>query len=77
MPVMLKRLAFTGSTLRSRPPEFKAAVAAGVESNVWPHFANGKIKPVTHTTLPMDQAQKAHEMMEASAHRGKIILTMS
>ena len=77
MPVMLKRLAFTGSTLRSRPPAFKAAVATGVETNVWPHFASGTIKPVTHTTLPMDQAQKAHEMMEASAHRGKIILTMS
>lgn len=76
MPVMLKRLAFTGSTLRSRPPEFKAAVAQDVETNVWPHFASCKIKPVTHTTLPMDQAQKAHEMMEASAHRGKIILTM-
>ncbi len=76
MPVMLKRLTFTGSTLRSRPPEFKVAVAAGVETNVWPHFASGKIKPVTHTTLSMEDATKAHEMMEASAHRGKIILTM-
>lgn len=77
MPVMLKRLAFTGSTLRSRPPEFKSAVAAGVETNVWPHFASGTIRPVTHTTLPMADAQKAHEMMEASTHRGKIILTMA
>ena len=76
MPVMLKRLAFTGSTLRSRPPEFKAAVASGVETKVWPHFADGTIKPVTHTTLPMEDATKAHKMMEASAHRGKIILTM-
>ena len=76
MPVMLKRLAFTGSTLRSRPPEFKAAVAKGVETNVCPHFATSKIKPVTHTTLRVEKAQKAHKMMEASAHRGKIILTM-
>ncbi|MDA8585213.1 NAD(P)H-quinone oxidoreductase [Rhodobacteraceae bacterium] len=77
MPIMLKRLTLTGSTLRSRPPEFKAAVAAGVESNVWPLIASGKIKSVTHTTFPMAEATKAHEMMEASAHRGKIILTMA
>lgn len=77
MPVMLKRLVFTGSTLRSRPSAFKAAVAKGVETNVWPHFASGQIKPVTHTTMPMAEASKAHQMMEASAHRGKIILTMT
>ena len=76
MPIMLKRLNFAGSTLRSRPRDFKAAVASDVEARVWPLFASGAIKTVTHTTLPMDQATGAHRLMEASGHRGKIILTM-
>jgi NADPH2:quinone reductase len=76
MPVMLKRLNFAGSTLRSRPRDFKASVAADVEARVWPLIASGAVKTVTHTTLPMDQAGEAHRLMEASGHRGKIILTM-
>ncbi|MCV6592125.1 MAG: NAD(P)H-quinone oxidoreductase [Silicimonas sp.] len=76
MPVMMKRLSFAGSTLRARPRDFKAAVAADVEARVWPLFASGAVKAVTHTTLPMEEAATAHEMMEAAQHRGKIILTM-
>ncbi len=76
MPVMLKRLTYCGSTLRSRPPEFKAAVAADVEKTVWPMIASGQYKPVTHTVMPLEQAADAHRLMEASGHRGKIILTM-
>lgn len=76
MPVMLKRLTYTGSTLRSRPADFKAAVAADVEKNVWPMIASGAYKCVTHSVLPLEQAAEAHRLMEASGHRGKIILTM-
>lgn len=75
MNVMLKRLTYTGSTLRSRPDAFKATIAADLRKNVWPLLGNGGIRPVTHTTLPMEKAREAHEMMEASQHRGKILLT--
>ena len=74
MPVMLKRLSYTGSTLRSRPESFKAAVARDLESRVWPLFAQGKLRPVTHAVLPLEQAAQAHAMMEAAQHRGKILL---
>ena len=74
MPVMLKRLSYTGSTLRSRPEPFKAAVARDLEARVWPLFAEGKLRPVTHAVLPLAQAAQAHEMMEAASHRGKILL---
>lgn len=74
MPVMLKRLNYTGSTLRTRPDAFKAAVAHALEAEVWPLFAEGKLKPVTHTVLPLEQAAEAHAMMEAAGHRGKILL---
>lgn len=76
MPVMLKRLTYCGSTLRSRPPAFKAAVAADVEARVWPMIADGRYKAVTHTVLPLEDAAEAHRLMEASGHRGKIILAM-
>lgn len=75
MPVMLKRLTYTGSTLRPRTKEFKAEIAADLRKRVWPLFAEGKFKTLTHTTFSFDDVRKAHEMMEAAAHRGKILLT--
>lgn len=76
MPMMLKRLQITGSTLRSRPEAFKSAVAAELRERVWPLFAAKQLKPVTHTVLPLEDASAAHEMMEAAQHRGKILLKL-
>jgi len=73
MPVMLKRLTYTGSTLRSRPDAFKTAIAAELQEKVWPLFPK-KLVTVTHSVLPMSQAAEAHAMMEAASHRGKILL---
>jgi NADPH2:quinone reductase len=79
MPVMLKRLTLTGSTLRPRPDAFKAAVAAELAARVWPLFGPGRIggrlRAVTHAVLPFSEAARAHEMMEAGGLRGKILLT--
>ena len=74
MPVMLKRLTYTGSTLRTRPPEFKARIASELEAQVWPHIEAGRIKVVTSTTFPLADAAKAHAMMESAGHTGKILL---
>lgn len=74
MPVMLKRLTYTGSTLRSRPEEFKTAIAASLEQEVWPLLEAGTIKTSTHTVLPFEQAAEAHKLMESALHRGKILL---
>ena len=67
MPVMLKRLTYTGSTLRSRPDAFKTRVAQDLRARVWPLFADGKLRPVTDTVLPLAEAARAHAMMEARA----------
>ncbi|MFV0246223.1 MAG: NAD(P)H-quinone oxidoreductase [Qingshengfaniella sp.] len=75
MPIMLKRLTYTGSTLRSRPDEFKTRIARDLEDRVWPLFGAGGLKPVTHAVFPFAEARAAHEMMEAAAHTGKILLT--
>lgn len=74
MPVMLKRLTFTGATLRSRPAAFKAETVADLSARAWPLFASGALRPVTHKVLPFDAASEAHAMMEQGAHRGKILL---
>ena len=74
MPVMLKRLTYTGSTLRTRPPEFKARIAAELKDKVWPKIASGQIRVVTHRTFPLAQAAEAHALMESAGHTGKILL---
>jgi len=74
--VMLKRLTITGSTLRPRSVEFKAAIAQNLQQIIWPLIEAGKIKPVVHATFPLFDAAKAHALMESRAHIGKIVLTV-
>ncbi|TAN70380.1 MAG: NAD(P)H-quinone oxidoreductase [Methylobacter sp.] len=76
LPVMLKRLTITGSTLRARDDTFKAAIAKQLFENVWPLLASGQIKPVIHSTFTLTDAALAHQLMESSRHIGKIILTV-
>ena len=72
--VLRRRLHITGSTLRPRPVEFKAAIAQQLREHAWPLFAQGKIKPVIHQVFPLKQAAEAHALMESSTHVGKIVL---
>jgi NADPH2:quinone reductase len=72
--VLRRRLHITGSTLRPRPVEFKAAIAQQLREHAWPLFAQGKIKPVIHQVFPLEQAAEAHALMESSTHVGKIVL---
>lgn len=77
MPVMLKRLSYTGSTLRTRSPAFKAKIAEELEAKVWPHISSGRIRTVTGKTFPLAEAAKAHALMESSQHTGKILLIVN
>jgi len=74
MPVMLKRLTITGSTLRPQSNAAKARIAAGVRARVWPLIEAGRIKPVIFATFPLAEAAAAHRLMESSQHIGKIVL---
>ena len=76
MKLMLKRLTWTGSTLRPRTVAQKGAIARSLEEKVWPFISSGKIKPIVHSTFPLAEAAEAHRLMESSAHIGKIILVM-
>jgi putative PIG3 family NAD(P)H quinone oxidoreductase len=74
MPVMLKRLTLTGSTLRPRDAAFKGAIADALREHVWPLIEAGRIRPVIDTVFPLTEAAEAHALMESSVHMGKIVL---
>jgi len=74
MPVMLRRLTITGSTMRPRTTAQKGAIAAELRAKVWPVLDAGRCTPVIHATFPLSRAAEAHRLMESSAHIGKIIL---
>jgi NADPH:quinone reductase len=73
--VLRRRLTITGSTLRPRPVEFKAAIAASLRARVWPLLAEGRIQPVIHQVFPAAQAAAAHTLMESNQHVGKLVLS--
>ena len=72
--LMAKRAAVLATTLRARPAQEKAAIVAGVREHVWPLVADGRVRPVVHEVLPLAEAARAHEVLEASSHTGKVLL---
>ena len=74
LPIMLKRLTVTGSTLRARSVEQKAEIAEQLRTQVWPMLDSGKLKPVIDSVYPMDQVGDAHRHLESSSHIGKVLL---
>jgi NADPH:quinone reductase and related Zn-dependent oxidoreductases len=74
LPILTKNLTFTGSMLRPRSIEEKAAIARALEKNVWPLLAAKKIKVMVHAVFLLAETYKAHKLMEASTHIGKILL---
>jgi putative PIG3 family NAD(P)H quinone oxidoreductase len=74
MPVMLKRLTLTGSTLRIQSEDRKGAIARALQERVWPKIAEGAIKPVIDRVLALSEAGEGHRVMAQATHIGKILL---
>ena len=74
VPLLVKRLTITASTLRARSVEEKGAIAAAVRAHVWPLLESGAVKPIVHATFPLRAAADAHRLLESSQHIGKIML---
>ena len=74
--ILRRRLTITGSTLRARPVEVKAAIARALRDKVWPLIEAGKIRPVIYRTFALEEAAAAHALMESSEHIGKIVLSV-
>lgn len=75
-PLIARRLTVTGSTLRPRSVEFKAAIAAQLRQRVWPLIESRAIRPVIFRSFALHEAAEAHRLMESSAHIGKLVLTL-
>src|SRR4051812_12630784 len=73
--LMRKRGAVIATSLRARPAEEKTAICSSAVEHVWPLVADGSVKTLVHTSLPLEQVAEAHRIMEASDHIGKIVLT--
>jgi putative PIG3 family NAD(P)H quinone oxidoreductase len=73
--LLRKRAAVLATSLRARPVEEKAAICASVVEHVWPLVADGTVRTVVHTTMPLADAGRAHQLMEDGNHVGKIVLT--
>jgi NADPH2:quinone reductase len=77
LPIMVKRLTITGSTMRPRTAAEKGAVAKGLLERVWPVLAEGRCAPVIETSFPLAQVADAHRLMETRNHIGKIMLRVA
>jgi NADPH2:quinone reductase len=77
VPLLVKRLTITASTLRARSVQEKGVVAAAVRANVWPLLESGAVKPIIHATFPLRAAADAHRLLESGQHIGKIVLVTS
>jgi NADPH:quinone reductase-like Zn-dependent oxidoreductase len=72
--LLRKRGAVIATSLRARPLEEKATICASVVENAWPLVADGSVRTLVHETLPLEEAARAHRIMESSEHTGKIVL---
>ena len=74
LPILQKHLTITGTTLRSRPLEYKAALIKGFIDKYLQHFESGKLRPVIDSIYSLDDIADAHRYMEANKNTGKIII---
>ena len=65
-----------GSTLRSRTSEMKAEILSELEEKLWPAFTSGDMKILIHKTLPVEQAEDAHAILQNQQNLGKVVLTV-
>jgi len=72
--IMVRRLTLTGSTLRPQSDLAKARIADELRAKVWPLLDAGTIAPVMDSEFALEDAAKAHALMESSTHIGKIVL---
>ena len=75
LQLMAKRIVWTGSTLRPQTVEAKAEIARQLHERVWPLLDSQQIVPHIFATYPLNDAPKAHRLMQSGEHRGKVVLT--
>ncbi|KAB5588210.1 NADPH quinone oxidoreductase-like PIG3 protein [Ceratobasidium theobromae] len=75
--LLYKRIRVQGSTLRSRSPEYQAALIHRFWTECGSHFESGELKVYIHKTYKWTEVSEAHKEMEANKTMGKIIVEIS
>lgn len=74
--IYVRNVRIIGSTLRSRTPEVKAQILAGIVCDVYPKIEAGLVKPTIYATLPIQKAAEAHDILYRGENIGKVVLTV-
>ena len=75
--IYVRNVRIIGSTLRSRAPEVKAEILAGIVRDVYPKIEAGLVKPTIHAVLPIEKAEEAHDILYKGKNVGKVVLTIN
>ncbi len=78
--LLAKRAGVIATSLRPRPvdgPGGKGEIVTAVRDNVWPMIAEGRVKPVIGAELPVEQAQRAHQLLASGEVSGKVLLRVA
>ena len=74
--IYVRNVRIVGSTLRSRTPEMKAEILAGIVRDVYPKIEAGLVKPTIYKVLPIQKAEEAHDILYRGENVGKVVLTV-
>ncbi|UOK36713.1 NAD(P)H-quinone oxidoreductase [Pseudomonas palleroniana] len=77
LTILAKRANITGSLLRPRTREEKAAIAEQLREHVWPALSAGRCVPMIDQVFDYTEAAQAHARMEGGDHIGKIVLRVA
>jgi NADPH:quinone reductase-like Zn-dependent oxidoreductase len=69
-----RRQSITAATLRARTLDDKARIVADTVKNVWPLLDDGRVRHQIHQTVPMEEAARAHELLDSGEVTGKVVL---
>jgi putative PIG3 family NAD(P)H quinone oxidoreductase len=75
--LMRKRLTLKGSTLRARPLDEKIALRDAFLARFGEALEAGRIAPVVHARLAIEEAEEAHRMLRANETVGKVVLRVA
>ena len=74
--IYVRNIRIIGSTLRSRTPAVKAEILASLVREVWPKVESGEVRPTIYRTLPITEAEAAHDILYRGENNGKVVLTL-
>ena len=74
--IYVRNVRIIGSTLRSRTPEMKAKILAGIVRDVYPKIESGEVKPTIYKVLPIAKAEEAHDILYRTENVGKVVLAL-